>query len=73
MLKAEQIEVEKERIRSQQEIAGANMAMKHINDKERLQAEQEREGFRQGVQVLQKRHESRQQQNNSNRPPKKGE
>jgi hypothetical protein len=72
-LKAAQIEVEKQRIESQQEIAGANLAMKHINDKERLQAEQEREGFRQGVQVLQQRHQSRQQQNNSNRPPKKGE
>lgn len=66
MLKGQQIEVEKERIEAQKEIAGANMAMKHINDKERLQAEQEREGFRQGIQVLQKQREP-------NRPPKKGE
>jgi len=73
MLKAEQIKVEKQRIESQQEIAGANMAMKHFNDKERLQAEQEREGFRQGVQVLQRQQQNRQQQNNPNRPPKKGE
>jgi hypothetical protein len=72
MLKAEQIKVEKQRIESQQEIAGANMAMKHFNDKERLQAEQEREGFRQGVQVFQKRREA-QQPNQPNRPPKKGE
>jgi hypothetical protein len=72
-LKAQQIMIEKERIESQKEIAGANMAMKHMNDKERLQAEQEREGFRQGVQVLQQRHQSRQQQNNPNRPTKKGE
>jgi hypothetical protein len=77
-LKAAQIEVEKERIKSQQEIAGANMAMKHINDKDRLQAEQEREGFRQGIQVLQKRHEGHQQRQHqlmqqANRPPKKGE
>jgi hypothetical protein len=69
MLKAEQIKVEKQRIESQQEIAGANMAMKHFNDKERLQAEQEREGFRQGVQVFQKRREAQQ----PNQPPKKGE
>jgi hypothetical protein len=72
MLKAEQIKVEKQRIESQQEIAGANMAMKHFNDKERLQAEQEREGFRQGVQVFQKRREA-QQPNQPNKPPKKGE
>ena len=74
-LKAAQIEVEKQRIEAQQEIAGANMAMKHVTDKERLKAEQEREGFRQGVQVLQKRHESRQQQMKPqpNQPPKKGE
>jgi hypothetical protein len=64
MLKAEQIAVEKERIESQKEIAGATMAMKYMNDKKRLEAEQEREGFRQGIQLFQKQ---------SNRPPKKGE
>ena len=64
MLKAEQINVEKERIESQKEIAGATMAMKHMADKKRLDAEQEREGFRQGVQLLQKQ---------TNRPSKKGE
>jgi len=63
-LKSAQIQVEKERIESQKEIAGATMAMKHINDKKRLDAEQEREGFRQGVQIFQKQ---------TNRPPKKGE
>jgi hypothetical protein len=77
MLKGQQLEVEKERIRSQQEIAGANMAMKHINDKERLDAEQEREGFRQGMDMhkarIQREHQSRQPQNTPNRPTKKGE
>jgi hypothetical protein len=77
MLKGQQLEVEKERIRSQQEIAGANMAMKHINDKERLDAEQEREGFRQGMDMhkarIQQEHQSRQPQNTPNRPTKKGE
>ena len=77
MLKGQQLEVEKERIRSQQEIAGANMAMKHINDKERLDAEQEREGFRQGMDIhkarIQREHQSRQPQNTPNRPTKKGE
>jgi hypothetical protein len=71
-LKAQQIAVEKQRIESQQEIAGANLAMKHFGDKERLQAEQEREGFRQGVQVLQKRHEANRQAATPNQPPKKG-
>ena len=75
MLKAQQLEIEKERIRSQQEIAGANMAMKHINDKERLQAEQEREGFRQGMdfhKARMQREQQSQQQNKPNQPPKKG-
>jgi hypothetical protein len=69
-LKAQQIDVERERIHAQQETAGANMAMKHVSDKERQDAEQEREGFRQGMELNRTR---MQQQNNSNRPPKKGE
>jgi len=68
MLKAQQIQVEKDRIDAQKEIAGANMTMKHVSDQQRMEAEKEREGFRQGVQVLQQR-----RQNNPNRPPKKGE
>jgi hypothetical protein len=69
-LKAQQIEVEKERIESQKEIAGANMAMKHINDMQRAETENEREGFRQGMDM----HKARmQRQNNPNRPTKKGE
>jgi hypothetical protein len=73
-LKAQQIEVEKERIDAQKEIAGATMAMKHINDKERQDTENEREGFRQGMDLhkarMQREQQSKQQ---SNRPPKKGE
>lgn len=56
-LKQEQMEIERQRIDSQEQIAGANLAMKHINDRERLEAEQEREGFRGGMQMMQKRHE----------------
>lgn len=56
-LKQEQLEIERQRIESQEQIAGANLAMKHLNDKERLDAEQEREGFRAGMQMMQKRHE----------------
>jgi hypothetical protein len=70
MLKEQQLQIERERIDAQQEIAGANMAMKHMNDKERLEAEQEREGFRQGMQMFQRRSEPQAQP----RPPtKKGE
>jgi hypothetical protein len=69
-LKAAQIEVEKERIDAQKEIAGANMAMKHANDTQRMDAEQEREGFRQGMEFNRAR---MQQQNKPNQPLKKGE
>jgi hypothetical protein len=67
-LKQEQLEIERQRIASQEEIAGANLAMKHLNDKERLEAEQEREGFRAGMQYIQKRNEPRPQP-----PTKKGD
>jgi hypothetical protein len=67
-LKQEQMEIERQRIESQEQIAGANLAMKHITDKERLDAEQEREGFRAGIQVLQKRQEPK-----PTPPTKKGE
>lgn len=67
-LKQEQMQIERDRIASQEEIAGANLAMKHLNDKERLDAEQEREGFRAGVQLLQKRNEPKPQP-----PAKKGD
>jgi hypothetical protein len=75
MLKSQQIQIEKMRIEAQQEIAGANMAMKHYSDKERIDAEKEKEGFRQGVQVLHQRQQNMQQQmkpTQPNRPPKKG-
>jgi hypothetical protein len=70
-LKQEQMEIERQRIESQEQIAGANLAMKHITDKERLDAEQEREGFRAGIQVLQKRQEANKPQPKP--PTKKGE
>jgi hypothetical protein len=63
MLKAEQLQIEKQRIEAQQETAGAQLAMKHYSDKERIDAEKEKEGFRQGVQVLHQRQQ----------PSKKGE
>jgi hypothetical protein len=66
-----QIEVEKERIDAQKEIAGANMAMRHATDMNKAERQQESEGFKAGITMMQKRHESNRPQP---RPPtKKGE
>jgi hypothetical protein len=71
MLKGQQLQLEKERIESQKEIAGATITMKHINDKQRMDMENEREGFRQGIQMFQQKQQSK-QQDKPNQPPKKG-
>jgi len=47
-----QLEIEKQRINAQKEIAGANMAMKSVDDARRAQKEERIEGFRQGMDVL---------------------
>jgi len=47
-----QLEIEKQRINAQKEIAGANMAMKSVDDARRAQKEERIEGFRQGKDVL---------------------
>jgi len=73
MIKGQQLQIEKERIESQKEIAGANMAMKHVSDTQRIDKEDEREGFRQGMDLHKARMQREQQQNKSNQPPKKGE
>ena len=73
MIKGHQLQIEKERIESQKEIAGANMAMKHVSDTQRIDKEDEREGFRQGMDLHKARMQREQQQNKSNQPPKKGE
>ena len=66
--KMAQIEVEKERIDAQKEIAGANMAMKRLSDQEKMERQQESEGFKAGMAAMQ--HRNRPQQ----KPPtKKGE
>ena len=51
-LKMAQIQVERDRIAAQQEIAGANMAMKHQQEIQRAEKAQETEGFRQGIAML---------------------
>jgi len=66
-----QIEVEKERIDAQKEIAGANMAMKRLSDQEKMERQQESEGFKAGMAAMQNRNK---QQNSQQKPPtKKGE
>jgi hypothetical protein len=65
-----QIQIEKERIDAQKEIAGANMAVKVQVDREKADKQQEIEGFRSAVNLQQQR-ESRMQQQKS-QPPQKG-
>ena len=58
--KMAQIEVEKERIDSQKEIAGANMAMKRLSDQEKMERQQESEGFKAGMTAMQNRNKPQQ-------------
>jgi hypothetical protein len=72
------------RIDAQKEIAGANMAMKHISDTQRNDKEQKIEGFRQGMDMnkLYMNHEHQRNQNDrqqiqnafqqQSKPPQKG-
>jgi hypothetical protein len=70
MLKGQQLQLEKQRIDAQQETAGAQITAKAMSERERMNKQQESEGFRQGMDL----HKARmQQQNKSNQPPKKGE
>ena len=77
MLRGQQLQLEKERIDAQQEIAGAQITAKAISDREKMNKQQESEGFRQGMDLhkarMQQAHQSRQQQNKPNQPTKKGE
>ena len=58
--KLAQIEVEKERIDAQKEIAGANMAMKRLSDQEKMERQQESEGFKAGMTAMQNRNKPQQ-------------
>jgi hypothetical protein len=70
MIKGQQLQLEKQRIDAQQETAGAQITAKAMSEKERMNKQQESEGFRQGMDL----HKARmQQQNKPNQPPKKGE
>jgi hypothetical protein len=73
-LKQQQLAIEQMRIESQAEIAGAQMTLKHMADKERMDKMQETEGFRQGIAAQMKHRDyQRNQQQQPNKPPKKGE
>ena len=76
-LKQQQLAIEQMRIESQAEIAGAQMTLKHMADKERMDKMQETEGFRQGIAAHMKQRDMQQrdmqQRNQPNKPPKKGE
>jgi hypothetical protein len=73
-LKQQQLAIEQMRIESQAEIAGAQMTLKHMADKERMDKMQETEGFRQGIAAHMKHRDyQRNQQQQPNKPPKKGE
>lgn len=68
-----QLEIEKERINAQKEIAGANMAVKTHTDNMKMEKAQETEGFRQAMTMHQQR-ESRTHQAAQPKqfPPQKG-
>jgi len=66
MAREQQLQIERERIDAQKEIAGANMAVKTQTDRMKLDRTQESEGFRAAVTLQQQR------MNQQNRPPQKG-
>jgi hypothetical protein len=72
-LKQQQLAIEQMRIESQAEIAGAQMTLRHMADKERMEKQQETEGFRQGIAAHMKQRDSQQRNQQPNKPPKKGE
>ena len=75
--KVKQIEVERERIASQKEIAGAQLGAKTAKDKAELDAKQRLEGIRIGTQTAKDRDQMRYQREQANKPqpnkPTKGE
>ena len=72
-LRQQQLAIEQKRIETQAEIAGAQMTLKHMADKERMDKMQETEGFRQGIAAHMKQRDAQYKQQQPNKPPKKGE
>jgi len=70
--KADQLEIEKQRIAAQKEIAGMQVGAKTAKDKADLQSKERMEGMRIGAQVGQAKAQmnvQRQQQNQKGRKP----
>jgi hypothetical protein len=67
MAREQQLQIERERIDAQKEIAGANMAVKTQTDRMKMDRSQESEGFRAAM-TMQQQQRAQQQ----NRPPQKG-
>jgi hypothetical protein len=72
MARDQQLQIERERIDAQKEIAGANMAVKTQGDRMKLDRTQETEGFRMAMNLQQQREARRQQQQQQPKPPQKG-
>jgi multidrug efflux pump subunit AcrA (membrane-fusion protein) len=68
--KADQLEIEKERIAAQKEIAGMQVGAKVAKDKSDLAAKQQSEGLRIGVDVARNHAQMAQQQQQPNKPTK---
>ena len=66
--KVKQIEVERERIASQKEIAGAQLGAKTAKDKAELDAKQRLEGIRIGAQTAKERDQMQYQREQANKP-----
>jgi hypothetical protein len=73
MLKAQQQEIERERIRAQQQAAGAQTAAKLMGDELNRRGNHHLEGKKAGIEILKTHHKNAQQQAKSQREePKKG-
>jgi len=69
LAREKQLQIERERIDAQKEIAGANMAVKSQTDRMKLDRTQETEGFRAAINLQQQRNNQQQQKS---KPPQKG-
>jgi len=70
--KADQLELEKQRIASQKEIAGMQVGAKTKSDKESLLAKQQLEGMKLGAQIGQQKAQLEVQKSTQNQPKPKG-
>jgi hypothetical protein len=66
--KADRLEIEKERISTQERIAGMQVGAKTAKDRAELQAKQEIEGVRLGADIAHKKSQVQQQNNRQNQP-----